>query len=95
MSKQTLSDVLKVIAVLIATAIIVSLSSCTDNQRARSFGGTEYITLDKGERMVNITWKKDHLWILTKQDTTKPTTYTFREKSSFGVLDGEIVVIEQ
>jgi len=81
---------------LIALSIlVVTLFSCTDNQRARRYGGTEHITLDKGERMVNMTWKQDHLWILTKQDTTKPSTYTFREKSSWGVWEGEIVITEQ
>lgn len=53
------------------------------------------VTLNPGERMVNMTWKQDDLWILTKQDNTKPSTYTFQEKSSWSVMEGTITVVEQ
>jgi len=76
-------------------ALTVTLFSCTDNQRARSFGGVETVELKAGERLVNVTWKQDDLWVLTKQDTTRPSTYTFQEKSSYGVLEGTIVIEEQ
>jgi hypothetical protein len=78
------------------TLVVVTLFSCTANERARNYGGTEHITLDKGERLVNVTWKQDdNLWVLTKQDSTKPSTYSFKEKSSFGVLEGEVIITEQ
>lgn len=76
-------------------ALVVTLFSCTANERARNLGGTEYVTLDKGERLVNVTWKRDDLWILTKQDSTKPSTYSFKEKSSYGIMEGEIIITEQ
>lgn len=88
---------MKKILILIATTF--SLMSCSDQQMARSFGGTETITLKPGERLVNITWKgketDSSLWILTKQDTTKPSTYSFKEKSVAGVLEGEVIIKEQ
>ena len=79
---------------------IVLLASCTQNNRARLWGGTETIQLDPGKRLVNITWKSTDksgtdLWILTKQDTTKPSTYLFEEKSSFGIMEGKVVIIEK
>jgi len=78
------------------TLVVVTLFSCTANERARNYGGTEHITLNKGERLVNVTWKQDdNLWVLTKQDSTKPSTYSFKEKSSFGVLEGEVIITEQ
>jgi hypothetical protein len=82
--------------IIIAIAAI-SLTSCTENQRARSFGGTEVINLEAGTRLVNVTWKgKDaSLWILTKKDTTKATTYYFNEKSGFGVLEGQVIINEK
>ena len=76
-------------------ALVVTLFSCTANERARNLGGTEHVTLDKGERLVNVTWKRDDLWILTKQDNTKPSTYSFKEKSSYGIMEGEIIITEQ
>ena len=81
---------------IIAIAAI-SLASCTENSRARNFGGTEVINLEAGIRLVNVTWKgKDaSLWILTKKDTTKATTYYFTEKSGFGVMEGQVIINEK
>jgi hypothetical protein len=81
--------------ITILLAVIV-FSSCTDNIRARAWGGTQDITLPSGQRVVNVTWKEADLWVLTRTDTTtKPSTYTFAEKSSWGVLEGQINLIEQ
>lgn len=72
------------------------LTSCTDQQKAKTFGGKQTITLDKGRRLNNLTWKGDNLWVLTKEDTSKPTSiYHFKESSSFGVIEGEVIIIEQ
>lgn len=85
----------------IAAVILISAliwSSCTENQRARSWGGTETITLDSGVRLVNVTWKGKEgsdMWLLTKQDTTKPQTYTFKEKSTWGMMEGTVIIKEQ
>lgn len=78
---------------------IISLTSCTENNRARVWGGTETIQLEEGVRLVNVTWKGEKgatdLWMLTKKDTTKPSTYYFKEKSSFGVMEGQVIIIEK
>ena len=86
---------MKKLFIIAITAI--SLVSCTDNEMARSFGGTEVINLEPGRRLVNVTWKgKDaSLWILTKKDTTKATTYYFTEKSGFGVMEGQVIINEK
>ena len=85
---------------LLGLFAITLLASCTDNNKARMWGGTETIQLEPGKRLVNITWKSGDktgadLWILTKQDTTKPSTYLFEEKSSFGIMEGKVIVIEK
>ena len=74
--------------ILIITTAIISLASCTDKQRARQCGGTETVDMPEGRILVNCTWKQDNLWVLTK-DTATGEMY-FNEKSSFGVLEGEI-----
>ena len=84
--------------VLLGLFGITMLVSCTENQNARTFGGTETIDLEEGVRLVNVTWKGKEgsdLWILTKKDTTKATTYYFKEKSNFGVMEGEVIIIEK
>lgn len=81
---------------MMVSVIIIMLSSCTDNQMARSYGGTETITLKPGERLVNMTWKDENLWVLTKQDPSQtPTEYQFSEKSSYGVIEGTVIVKER
>ena len=69
---------------------LLALVSCTDNQRARSFGGTETIKLEPNEKFINITWKQDNLWLIV-QDTVTGTYYA-REKSSFGLVQGKVVI---
>jgi hypothetical protein len=71
-------------------AIVMGSTSCTDNQRARSFGGTETIKLLPNEEFVNITWKQDNLWVIVK-DTVTGKFYA-REKSSFGLMQGKVVI---
>jgi uncharacterized protein YcfL len=78
--------------------IIFSLAiyGCTSKQNARMWGGTETITLEKGSRLVNISWKENSsLWILTKKDTTAPTTYTFEERSNAGIFNGKVIINEE
>ena len=69
---------------------LLALVSCTDNQRARSFGGTETVKLGPNEKFINITWKQDNLWLIV-QDTVTGNYYA-REKSNFGVLQGKVVI---
>jgi hypothetical protein len=84
------------IFLLVLLLIAVTFSSCTSNTRARMWGGEQDITLPSGQRVVNVTWKQNDVWILTRTDTTtKPSTYTFAEKSNWGLLEGQINLIEQ
>jgi hypothetical protein len=78
--------------------VVVMLFSCTDNSKVKTWGGTGIITLEPGKRLINVTWKDrsgTSLWILTKQDTTKPSTFTFEEKSSLGIMEGKLIIKEQ
>jgi hypothetical protein len=73
---------------ILSAVAIITLASCTDNQRARSFGGTETVELPENRILINCTWKQDDLWLLTK-DTITGKMY-FNEKSSWGMMEGEI-----
>lgn len=92
---NTRTSTLGFAAVLLVLILTLFLASCTSNERARLYGGTERITLDSGQRLVNVTWKDTDLWILTRKDSSKPTTYSFKEKSSFGAMEGEIIIEEK
>ena len=84
---QFTSKALAIASVLVCTVFI---SSCTKNKRARTFGGKEEITLKANEKLINITWKESNMWVLT-EDTVTHIKY-FRENSSFGIWEGEIVI---
>jgi hypothetical protein len=68
----------------------VGLASCTDNQRAKHWGGTEEIQLKPNEVVLNVTWKEQQMWICTK-DTVTGVVY-FREKSNWGVMEGTVIL---
>lgn len=74
---------------LFVLTLVTLITSCTENQRARNWGGTENVTLKPNEVLLNATWKETNLWILTR-DTTTGITH-FREKSEHGLIEGEIV----
>ena len=74
--------------IFILAVAIISLASCTANERARNYGGTETVDIPEGRILINCTWKQDDLWVLTK-DTTTGKMY-FNEKSSWGIMEGEI-----
>ena len=75
---------------LALAVVALAVVSCTDNVRARHFGGTEEIKLKPNEVVLNVTWKSDEMWICTK-DTTTGVVY-FREKSSWGMLEGTVII---
>jgi len=69
---------------------LLAITSCTDNHMARRFGGTETIKLEPQEKFINITWKQDNIWVVV-QDTITGVIYA-REKSSFGILNGKVII---
>jgi hypothetical protein len=77
-----------ILPVLVAAVFMVI--GCTDNMKARKYGGKETMKLKPNERLLNITWNGNDLWMLT-EDTITHLQY-FRESSSFGVWEGEITI---
>jgi len=81
---------------LLIAVLALAMIGCTENQRAKQFGGTMTINLPAGKKLVNATWKEDHLWYLMrdgKQGET-PEVVTFHEDSNMGVLNGTVIFQE-
>ena len=76
------------VPILLLVATMFATTSCTDNQRARNFGGSEKVEIPKGQVFVNATWKDDDMWIVTKD--TSNGDFHFYEKSSWGLIEGDI-----
>lgn len=82
--------------ILILAAVALSLASCTENQRAKSWGGTAKVNLEPNRKLVTVTWKEDQIWYLTRQmdSTDVANTYEFQEESSWGMVEGTVVIVE-
>jgi hypothetical protein len=72
------------------------LTSCTENERVKSWGGEGTIKLPKGKKLVNVTWKETQIWYLTRDMDSNDVaeTYQFHEESSYGVIEGTYKIIE-
>lgn len=80
-----------------AVLICAAISGCTANQRARQFGGTITKELPAGQKLITATWKDgDSLFYLTRpmRADEQPETYTFKEDSSFGLIEGTVIIRE-
>lgn len=85
---------------IIITAAVVAaalLAGCPQQYITRKIGGEQTITLEKNQRLVNITWKDQNLWILTREreENESPRTYTYKENSLMGILEGQITIKEK
>lgn len=82
---------------LCLVVLIALLTSCTENQRTRHFGGTITIELPPGEKLVMATWKETDLFYLTEPMDSNyvPKTKTFREDSSWGVMESTVIFKER
>ncbi len=78
------------------SVMVFMLASCTENSRVKNFGGEGTINLPKGRKLINITWKEQEIWYLTRQMDSNDVaeTYQFHEESSFGVMEGTYTIIE-
>jgi hypothetical protein len=83
-------------SLILAIAGLFLLSGCTENVRARNYGGTMTVDLPPNTTLVNATFKEVNLWYLTRPRNTNDvvTTWTFKEKSNFGLQEGTIIFVE-
>jgi len=81
---------------LVLACLCVGLVGCTQNQRAKEWGGTADIKLPPNQKLVNVGWEETHLWVLTRPmraDET-PEQYLYKENSSWGMLQGSYNIYE-
>lgn len=96
MKKQKLKLQLLLLFLFLATFFVTVMTSCTKNQRAKQWGGKATVFLPKGEKLITATWKESNLWYLTRpmKNDEVAETYTFREESSFGMMEGTYTIRE-
>ena len=93
MKNKVFAVIVTIIAVL---GIIFCFTGCTEQMMAREWGGTYTIELPKGEKLLEITWKDDNLFYLTRpmREDEFPETYTFNEDDAYDILEGKVIIIE-
>jgi len=87
---------MKKILILLSIVFLMSAISCTEQVRTKTFGGSMTIDLPKNTKLIEATWKGDDLWYLTRpmRVNEKKETYTFKEESSFGMMEGSVIFKE-
>ncbi len=82
--------------VFLAILMGVMVTSCTENNRVKNWGGDGTLTLPKGQKLINVTWKENQIWYLTRPMTSQDSCqiYSFHEESSWGVMEGTYTIIE-
>ena len=75
---------------------ILLTSSCTENERVKTWGGEGTINLPQGRKLVTVTWKETEIWYLTRpmKEGDVAETYKFQEESSWGVIEGTYNIVE-
>lgn len=83
---------------ILVLLVVVGLGYLIYNTQfgSKHFGGTYTINLEKNKKLMNITWKDDQLWLLTKKSVASDIseTYEFREDSKYNILEGTVVIKE-
>lgn len=82
----------KLIVILLGISMLTSCQLFT-----RKFGGNTTITLEKGEKLIEATWKDGgDLWYLVESMDSDyiPKVKVFKESSVYGVLEGSVTFIE-
>lgn len=82
-----------IIAIII---IFLGFSSCTENYRARNFGGTTTINVEKGKKVMMATWKGDDLFYMVEdmEEDYIPHDKELIESSSWGVIESNVIFKE-
>ena len=86
----------KTITILLASLLFAGLS-CTDNERAKNYGGTMTVKVPKGNKLESATWKGDELWYLYRpfREGEQPETHYLDEDSVYGIFTGRVQFEEQ
>ena len=87
---------IKVLIACIILATLVFLSSCTEQGKARAWGGSFEVRLPAGNKLVTATWKQTDLFYLYQpmDSNDVPKTSIFQESSNFGVYESKVIFIE-
>lgn len=81
---------------VLVTLLAFAATACTQNQRAREFGGEMVVNVACDQVVFDVTWKGEDLWYATQpaRPDWRPERKTFAEASSFGLVEGRVTLVE-
>ena len=84
-------------AIVLCLVCTLTFTSCTEQVRTRTFGGTMVVDVPNGYKVTSATWKKSDLFYFIEpmEDGYVPKDKMFVESSSFGILESEIIFKEK
>ena len=76
---------------------ILSFSSCTEQERARNFGGKIEVEVPTGYKVTSATWKDSELFYFIEpmEEGYVPKEKKFVESSCYGILESEVTFKEK
>ena len=82
--------------ILLSIVAAVAFASCTENQMAKSFGGSMKVDLPPNTKFVSATWKNEELWYIhrPRKAGETPDVVTMQEDSNFGLMQGKVIFTE-
>ena len=88
---------MKKIYLFLGLLAILSFSSCTEQIRTRTFGGTMEIEIPTGYKVTSATWKEAELFYFLEpmEEGYVPKEKKFVESSSYGILESEVTFKEK
>jgi hypothetical protein len=88
---------MKKIYLLLSLLTILSFSSCTEQERARNFGGKIKIDVPEGYKVTSATWKESELFYFIEpmEEGYVPKEKKFVESSSYGIWESEVTFKEK
>lgn len=88
-----MKKVLFIVSIILAMFINVS---CTENYRAREFGGTVTIHVEKGKKVMMATWKGEDLFYMVEdmEDDYVPHNKKLIESSAYGIIESNVIFVE-
>jgi hypothetical protein len=82
-------------------SLLLSISGCglanPEFKSVNYYNGTKVVTLEQGQKLVNVTFKAGTAWWLVRpmRDGEMPERYEFHEDSAFDAPHGQIIIQEK
>lgn len=88
---------MKKIYLFLGLLTILSFSSCTEQERARNFGGKIEVEVPTGYKVTSATWKETELFYFLEpmEEGYVPQVKKFVESSSYGIWESEVIFKEK